>query len=75
MPYSVEAYYRHEHDDHPVTLRTHEDVDLLVDVLLVESFDHTMAELDVIKRPLTEQGYPDQDFRVGNNGERRMGSL
>ncbi|GAB3833982.1 Imm1 family immunity protein [Kribbella italica] len=75
MTYSIEAYYRHEHDDEPVVLRADDDVDRLVDALLAESFDHTLAALYVTNRPATEQGYPDHDFRVGVNPERKVGGL
>jgi hypothetical protein len=75
MSYSIEAYYRHEHDDRPVVLRTDNDVDQLVDHLLAETSDQPMAALYLIERPLTEQGYPDHDFRVGINAKRRLGGL
>ncbi|NEA35724.1 Imm1 family immunity protein [Streptomyces sp. SID13031] len=75
MSYSIEAYYRHEHDDRPVVIRTDADVERLVDDLLAESFDHTMAALYLAERPRTEQGYPDHDFRVGINAERKVGGI
>lgn len=75
MSHSIEAYYRHEHDDRPVVIRTEADIDQLVDDLLAESFDHTQAALYLAERPLTEQGYPDHDFRVGINAERKVGGL
>lgn len=75
MSHSIEAYYRHDHDDRPVVIRTEADVDQLVDDLLAESFDHTQAALYLAERPLTEQGYPDHDFRVGINAERKVGGL
>lgn len=75
MTYSIEAYYRHEHDDEPVVVRTDGDVDQLIDALLAESFDHTMAAFYVTERPATDQGYPDHDFRVGINAEQGVGGL
>jgi hypothetical protein len=75
MSHTIEAYFRHEHDGEPVVLRTDADVDQLVDDLLAESFDHTMAALYLTERPLTEQGYPDHDFRVGINAERNLGGM
>ncbi|TDO51496.1 immunity protein Imm1 of predicted polymorphic toxin system [Kribbella sp. VKM Ac-2527] len=56
-------------------LRTEADVDQLVDALLTESCDHTMAALYLAERPTTDQGYPDHDFRVGINAKRKVGGL
>jgi hypothetical protein len=75
MSYSIEAYYRHEHDEDPVIISSAEEVDQLVDALLAETFDHTMAALYLRERPSTDQGYPDHDFRIGVDADRKVGSL
>jgi hypothetical protein len=75
MTYTIEAYYRHEHDRDPVILTSNEDVDQLIDALLGETFDHTMAALYVRERPKTDQGLPDHNFRIGIDPERKLGGL
>ncbi|MEV0794308.1 Imm1 family immunity protein [Kribbella sp. NPDC050459] len=75
MSYSIEAYYRHEHDDQPLVIQTDADVDQLIDELLSETFDHTLAALYLAERSQTDQGYPDHDLRVGVNAERKLGGL
>ena len=36
----------------------------MIDALLAETFDHTMAALYLRERPRTDNGLPDHDFRV-----------
>lgn len=75
MTYTIEAYYKHGHDEDPVIVSSADDVDQLVDALLAESFDNTVAALYVRERPKTDKGYPDHDFRFGIDAERKLGSL
>jgi hypothetical protein len=75
MTYTIEAYYRHEHNRTPAIIASDDDVDQLVDSLLGETFDHTMAALYIRERPKTDRGLPDHNFRIGIAPERKLGGL
>jgi hypothetical protein len=75
MTYTLEAYYKHGHGKDPVTISTPEQVDGLVDALLAESFDNTVAALYIREWPKTQMGRPDHELRVGVDRERKLGSV
>lgn len=75
MSKAIEAYYRHGHGDAPVRLSADVDVDAMVDALLAESFEYTIATLYHLGRPRTVHGHPDHELRVGIDAERGLGSL
>ncbi|WP_329571968.1 Imm1 family immunity protein [Streptomyces sp. NBC_01361] len=71
----MEAYYRNEHGDAPVLLRSPEDVDNLIDELLASDCSENMAVLHSLDRPLMPAGFPDHELMVGANGELQVGVL
>jgi hypothetical protein len=71
----VEAYFRHEHDDDPVILRNADDADRLVDALLAEPFDNSVATLYALSRPMLPSGVPDHEMLIGVNAEDGVGGL
>lgn len=75
MTYRAETYYLHEHGDHPLVVRTDDDIDALIDALMAESFDHSLANLYIVERPLNTAGVPDHEFGVAVDAEREVGGL
>lgn len=75
MTYTIEAYYRHDHNRNPVIITSDDHVDQLVDALLAGTFDHTMAALYVRERPKTDNGLPDHNFRIGVDPDRKLGGM
>ncbi|MFD7158825.1 Imm1 family immunity protein [Kribbella sp. NPDC059898] len=75
MTYTIAAYYKHGHGQDPVIISTPEQVDELVDALLAESFDNTVAALYIRERHKTGKGRPDHELRVGVGPERKLGSV
>jgi hypothetical protein len=71
---TVKAYYRHEHGDEPVLVETAADADALVDALLAEPYDNSVAALYVEGR-LNEAGVPDHELLVAVNHEDKVGGL
>ncbi|MFF1818294.1 Imm1 family immunity protein [Kribbella sp. NPDC058245] len=71
---TIEAYYRHEHGDKPVRIQTDEDLDALVDALLAEPYENSVAALYVEGR-LNAAGVPDHELLVAVNHEDRVGGL
>lgn len=72
----VEAYYRSEHDaGNPHVLRTPDDVDDVIDILLQGDQGGCAAELIALDRPLTSAGFPDHVFIIGARRDRNAGVL
>ncbi|GAA0625661.1 hypothetical protein HPO96_35925 [Kribbella sandramycini] len=65
---TIRAYYKHEHDTQPLILETAADIDLLIDGLLSEDYDHSVAALYVEGR-LNAAGVPDHELLVAVNNE------
>jgi immunity protein Imm1 of predicted polymorphic toxin system len=75
MTTTAEAYFRHEHADAPVRISTEADVDQLIDDLLAEDYENSVATLYIDGR-LNAAGVPDHELLVGvNNEEGKVGSL
>lgn len=68
------AYYRNEHGESPVALRSPEDVDNLIDELLGDRSEN-VAVLHSLERPLMPAGVPDHELMVGADGGLRGGVL
>jgi Immunity protein Imm1 len=75
MSGTVTAYFKHGHGDNPVVLRTVEDADALVDALLNEEFDNSVAALYSNARPEMDSGYPDHELRVAIFAEANVGGI
>jgi hypothetical protein len=73
--YAVVAYWRHAHGDAPVVAHTAADIDELVDRLLAEPFDHSVATVYAIGRPLNKLGLPDHELRVAIDATSQVGAL
>ncbi|WP_432177331.1 Imm1 family immunity protein [Streptomyces sp. NBC_00063] len=71
----MKAYYRNEHGQSPVVLRSPEDVDNLIDELLVSDPSGNMAFLHSLERPLMPAGVPDHKLMVGAEGGLQVGVL
>ncbi len=69
------AYWRHEHSQRPAVARTRADVDDLIDRLLAEPFDHSVAALYVVQRPLNRVGLPDHELRIAVDAAADLGGL
>src|SRR3954470_14901568 len=75
MSPSAEAYFTHEHDDHPVRLFSAEDVDRLIDALVDEPWENTVAAVYVDDR-LNQAGVPDHELLVAVDHENKaVGAL
>jgi hypothetical protein len=70
----VEAFFRHEHDENPVVLTSADDADGLVDALLAETFDYSVATLYADGRPLMA-GLPDHEMRIAINAKSEVGGI
>ena len=75
MGYHAQAQYRPVHGDEPEILSSPEDVDALVDRLLAEDFDHTIAALYLVERPLMPAGVPDHEFLLAVDPQLQVGAL
>ncbi|TCC39369.1 Imm1 family immunity protein [Kribbella sindirgiensis] len=75
MTYSLKAYYKHEHTDGGLLVTSAADVDALVDAMLAEPFENSVATLYIQERPRNDRGYPDHELRVGLYPEGKVGSL
>ncbi|MCX5105614.1 Imm1 family immunity protein [Streptomyces sp. NBC_00053] len=71
----VQAYYREQHADEPLVVRTPEDVDALIDALANGPEFENLAVLHSSERELLPSGFPDHEFMVGADGERQVGVL
>lgn len=74
MTYTAEVYYLHEHDGHPVIVRTDDEVDAFVNALLTQPPSNSMANLYIVERPHTN-GYPDDELGVGVYADGGVGGL
>ncbi len=72
---TVVAYWRHDHGQQPVVARAPADADRLVDQLLTEPFDHSVAALYVVQRPLNPVGLPDHELRIAVDAAGDTGGL
>jgi hypothetical protein len=75
MSGTVTAYFKHEHGDNPVILKTAADVDALVDAMLTEDFDNSVAALYSDARPLMDSGLPDHELRISIYAEAKVGGI
>jgi hypothetical protein len=75
MGYHAEAYYKAEHRDHPAVIHTDDDVDALIDELLGEPFDNSMANLYLLERLAVEGSIVKHEFGVAVDAEDGVGSL
>jgi hypothetical protein len=75
MAGEVEAYYLREHGDDPVLLTTAPDADRLVDQLLGQPVENSIAALYHRDRPLLPAGVPDHELYLCVDGDRRVGAL
>lgn len=75
MAHTVEAYFRHEHGDHPVIVGTDEQMDDLIDQLLAEPFANSIAALYSLDRPLNPAGVPDHELCLAINAKAGVGAL
>jgi hypothetical protein len=74
MSGKVEAYYRHGHGENPVVLQTSDDADALIDAMLHENFENSVATLYADSRPL-KSGLPDHELRIAINAEGKVGGI
>ncbi|MGH3736450.1 MAG: Imm1 family immunity protein [Micromonosporaceae bacterium] len=70
----VEAYFKHEHADAPMRLSTPEDVDALVDAMLREPYENSVAALYVEGR-LNAARVPDHELLLAVNQQDKVGGL
>jgi hypothetical protein len=75
MGHHVQAQYRPDHGAAPLLLSTAEDIDVLVDRLLGEDFDHTMAALYLVERPPLPSGVPDHEMYLAVDPALKVGAL
>lgn len=73
--YTLKAFYRRADGDAGIIIETAEQVDQLIDVMLTEPFENSVATLYVPERPRNSRGYPDHELRVGLYPEAKVGSL
>lgn len=75
MTTTIRAFFRHGHGDDPVRIASDAGVDQLVDDLLAEEFENSLATLYIEGR-LNAAGVPDHELAVGiNNEEGTVGGL
>ncbi|MFI7059853.1 Imm1 family immunity protein [Kribbella sp. NPDC050124] len=75
MAHSAKAYFKHGHGDDPVSLSNAEDVDRLIEDLLAESWENSVAAIYVNDR-LNQAGVPDHELLVAVDYDTRTtGSL
>jgi hypothetical protein len=67
MSYHAMAYFRHEHAEHPVVVGSDREMDDLIDRLLAESFENSIATLHIVERPLNAAGVPDHQMSLAIN--------
>ena len=71
--HTVEAYY--DNTRGAVILHTTDDIDRLIDQLLTEPFDNSVAALYSKDRPLNPAGVPDHQFMIAVNAEDQVGTI
>ncbi|MFD3399854.1 Imm1 family immunity protein [Kribbella sp. NPDC058693] len=75
MSVRIKAYYKHGHGDAPVILETSQDVDALIDGLLSEGFDNSVAALYAETRARVNPDYPDHELRIAWFSESNSGGI
>lgn len=75
MEHTVEAYFRHGHGEHPVLVSTDDEMDALVDQLLAEPFENSIAACYSLDRPFNAAGVPDHELYLAVNAKAGVGSL
>ena len=75
MTYTAEAYFKHDHSDKPIIVGTPEQMDAVIDALLAEPFDNSVAALYIRERPLNTAGVPDHELLIAVNGIDQVGAL
>ncbi|HEY0692609.1 MAG TPA: Imm1 family immunity protein [Kribbella sp.] len=75
MSVRIKAYYKHGHGENPVILETAQDADALVDAMLSEEFDNSVAALYADTRPKASSGYPDHELRIALFTECKIGGI
>ncbi|WTG38685.1 Imm1 family immunity protein (plasmid) [Streptomyces anulatus] len=69
----VEAFYRAQHLGAPVIISSPEGVDTMLDRLATGEKSETMATLYSKQREVLPSGFPDHEFLVGVDRERKVG--
>jgi len=75
MAHHVQAYYLPSHRDNPEVLSSPEDVDALVDRLLDEPIEHSLASLYVAERQCPGEMFPDHELNLGVDRNLKVGAL
>ncbi|MGH3716269.1 MAG: Imm1 family immunity protein [Micromonosporaceae bacterium] len=71
---TVAAYFRHEHGEAPVRVSTPDEMDALIDELLEEPYDNSVAALYVEGRR-NEAAFPDHELLLAVSQEDSVGGL
>ncbi|TDD28374.1 hypothetical protein E1218_07600 [Kribbella turkmenica] len=74
---NVEAYFKHGHGDDPLILTNADDADALIDAMLTESFNNSVAALYDLDRPSVEGApdIPDHELRVAVDAKENVGGI
>lgn len=75
MANSLAVHYKQGHGAAPLIVESADEVDVLVDTLLDESQEYAVAAIYLRERPTIMGGYPDHDFRLGVDQDRKVGVL
>src|SRR5262245_59571718 len=75
MTRGFETCYRPGQGDDPLVVRTDDEVDHLVDALLAEPYENSVAVCHHLDRPLSATGKPDHEFLVAVDREAGIGAL
>lgn len=75
MEFTASAYYKHGHDENPVKISTVDDLRALIDALLSEPVENSVAALYINERPLAHYGAPDHELRLAVDASRKLGGL
>ena len=75
MSVMIKAYFKHGHGENPVILETAQDADALVDALLSEDFDNSVAALYADTRTRVNPDYPDHELRIAWFAEGKVGGI
>lgn len=75
MTYTAKAYYLPEHEDEPVGIGSTDDVRALIDTMLIQPPQSSVAVLYINERPLHEIGVPDHELKIGVLSDRKLGSV
>jgi len=72
---TIVGYWRHEHGQAPFMASTPEHANDLVDRLLAEPYEHSVAALYIAERRRNRAGLPDHELRVAVNAAADTGGL